>query len=105
MVACAAHTKRYRELAYNANMSIKIQVVVFAGLKDRLGWAEKELELTDGATVADAMKEVVSPELVKGLATAVNREYAKADVELKDGVLSVKLPKAPEAQPRRIEVL
>ena len=60
-----------------------IQVRLFAGLRERAGWAEREL---DGiARVADVWPALgLGPE-PQGLLYAVNREYAEPDRELADG--------------------
>jgi molybdopterin converting factor subunit 1 len=54
-----------------------IRVRLFAGLRERAGVDELELELPDGATVADALErlEPVSGDLP--VVMAVNREYAQ----------------------------
>jgi MoaE-MoaD fusion protein len=60
-----------------------IQVRLFAGLRERAGWRERELEgLTRVADVWPALGLGDEPE---GLLYAVNREYADPDRELEDG--------------------
>jgi MoaE-MoaD fusion protein len=64
---------------------VKVRVRLFAGLRERAGRDELELELPDGARVADALAQVA--ELAPGvsLVLAVNREYASEDVVLHAG--------------------
>jgi len=60
-----------------------IRVRVFAGLRERAGWSEKEL---DGvATVADVWRELELGDEPAGLLYAVNHEYAERDQALADG--------------------
>ncbi|MBA2261822.1 MAG: molybdenum cofactor biosynthesis protein MoaE [Solirubrobacterales bacterium] len=64
---------------------MKVSVRLFAQLRERAGARELELELPDGAVVADALAAV--EELAAGLPVvlAVNREYAPRDAELHAG--------------------
>jgi molybdopterin synthase catalytic subunit len=64
---------------------VKVSVRLFAQLRERAGARELELELPDGAVVADALAAV--EELAAGLPVvlAVNREYAPRDAELHAG--------------------
>ena len=60
-----------------------IRVRLFAGLRERAGWSEREL---DGiARVADVWAALGLGEEPPGLLYAVNREYADAGRELADG--------------------
>jgi molybdopterin synthase catalytic subunit/molybdopterin converting factor small subunit len=60
-----------------------IRVRVFAGLRERAGWSEREL---DGvATVADVWPALGLGDEPAGLLYAVNQEYADRDRELADG--------------------
>jgi molybdopterin synthase catalytic subunit/molybdopterin converting factor small subunit len=60
-----------------------IRVRVFAGLRERAGWSEREL---DGvATVADVWRALGLGDEPAGLLYAVNQEYADRDRELTDG--------------------
>jgi molybdopterin synthase catalytic subunit len=60
-----------------------IRVRVFAGLRERAGWSEREL---DGvATVADVWRALGLGDEPAGLLYAVNQEYADRDRELADG--------------------
>ena len=60
-----------------------IRVRVFAGLRERAGWSEREL---DGvATVADVWPALGLGDEPAGLLYAVNQEYADRDRKLADG--------------------
>ncbi|HWH93528.1 MAG TPA: molybdenum cofactor biosynthesis protein MoaE [Baekduia sp.] len=54
-----------------------MSVRLFAGLRERAGTAELELELPDGARVADALAQVQHLAPGVSLVLAVNREYAQ----------------------------
>jgi molybdopterin synthase catalytic subunit len=60
-----------------------IRVRLFAGLRERAGWAERELEGI--ARVADVWPALKLGEEPQGLLYAVNREYAARDRALADG--------------------
>jgi molybdopterin synthase catalytic subunit len=60
-----------------------IRVRVFAGLRERAGWSEKELEGV--GRVADVWPALGLGEEPPGLLYAVNRAYADRDQELADG--------------------
>jgi molybdopterin synthase catalytic subunit len=62
-----------------------VNVRLFAGLRDRAGAGEVEVELPEGARVADALARLGW--LTDGLSVvmAVNREYAAADTPLTQG--------------------
>lgn len=63
---------------------MRVSVRLFAGLKARAGSDSVELELPDGARVADALRELEW--LSAGRAVlAVNREYATAETALRAG--------------------
>jgi len=59
-----------------------VTVRLFAGLRERAGWARREL---DAATVADVWPALDLGDEPNGLLYAVNREYAERDRELRDG--------------------
>ena len=63
---------------------MKVRVRLFAGLRERAGTDALELELPEGARVADALAAVEG--LAEGLplVLAVNREYAAADAVLSE---------------------
>jgi len=60
-----------------------IRVRVFAGLRERAGWSERELD--DVATVADVWPALGLGDEPAGLLYAVNQEYADRDRKLADG--------------------
>jgi molybdopterin converting factor subunit 1 len=63
---------------------VQITVRVFAGLREQLGLAEREVELHEGATARDVCAALgLNPP--PGLLYAVNKEYAPADTPLSDG--------------------
>jgi molybdopterin synthase catalytic subunit/molybdopterin converting factor small subunit len=64
---------------------VKVSVMLFAGLRERAGSDELELELPDGARVADALARVQHLAPGVSLVLAVNREYADVDVVLHAG--------------------
>jgi MoaE-MoaD fusion protein len=59
-----------------------VTVKVFAGLRERAGWSEREVE---AATVADVWAQLGLGEEPAGLLYAVNREYADKSAPLADG--------------------
>jgi molybdopterin synthase catalytic subunit len=59
-----------------------VQVRLFAGLRERAGWARREVE---AATVADVWPALGLGDEPEGLLYAVNREYAERERELRDG--------------------
>jgi molybdopterin synthase catalytic subunit/molybdopterin converting factor small subunit len=64
---------------------VRIVVKLFAGLRERGGWGERELELPEGARVADVWTPLGLGEEPEGLLYAVNREYAAAERRLSEG--------------------
>jgi len=60
-----------------------IRVRVFAGLRERAGWSEKELDRVE--RVADVWPALGLGEEPPGLLYAVNREYAERERKLNDG--------------------
>ena len=62
-----------------------VTVRLFAGLRERAGRAELELDLPDGARVSDALAAVQDLAAGIPLVMAVNREYAAADAPLAAG--------------------
>jgi MoaE-MoaD fusion protein len=59
-----------------------VTVKVFAGLRERAGWSEREIE---AATVADVWGQLGLGEEPAGLLYAVNQEYADRSAPLSDG--------------------
>jgi molybdopterin synthase catalytic subunit/molybdopterin converting factor small subunit len=64
---------------------MRVTVRLFAGLRERAGSAERELELPDGARVADVWAPLGLGEEPEGLLYAVNKEYAPTPRRLSDG--------------------
>src|SRR5881392_1742496 len=63
-------------------LGMAVTVRLFAGLRERAGWARRELE---AATVADVWPALGLGDEPAGLLYAVNKEYAEREVELADG--------------------
>jgi molybdopterin synthase catalytic subunit/molybdopterin converting factor small subunit len=62
---------------------VTVRVRLFAGLRERAGWSEREL---DGvARVADVWPALELGDEPPGLLYAVNRDYAERERELRDG--------------------
>ena len=59
-----------------------VRVRLFAGLRERAGWSQREV---DAATVADVWPALGLGNEPDGLLYAVNREYAPRDLALADG--------------------
>jgi molybdopterin synthase catalytic subunit/molybdopterin converting factor small subunit len=59
-----------------------VNVRLFAGLRERAGWAQREV---DAATIADVWSALGIGDEPAGLLYAVNKEYAKRDRALADG--------------------
>jgi molybdopterin synthase catalytic subunit len=69
---------------------LQIEVLLFAGLKDRAGVARLTVEVVDGATVADAIAAAGSAtatiwDVPTAIMCAVNEEYQQRDFVLSDG--------------------
>ena len=64
---------------------MQIRVRLFAALRERAGIAERQLELAEGASVADVWRELELGDEPPGIAYARNREYASRDTVLADG--------------------
>jgi molybdopterin synthase catalytic subunit/molybdopterin converting factor small subunit len=60
-----------------------VQVRLFAGLRERAGWSQREVEGVD--TVADVWPTLALGDEPPGLLYAVNHEYADRDRQLADG--------------------
>src|SRR5918996_2154016 len=64
---------------------MRVRVRLFAGLRERAGADERELELSEGARVADVWAPLALGDEPPGLLYAVNKAYADADRPLADG--------------------
>ena len=62
-----------------------VTVRLFAGLRERAGFGSRQLELGDGARVADVWGALGLGDEPAGLLYAVNKAYAAADVALGEG--------------------
>jgi len=67
---------------------MRVRVLYFGVLRERLGGSQEWVGLVEGATVAEVLN-VYRERLVDfpwdSIAVAVNQEYAKADVVLEEG--------------------
>jgi molybdopterin synthase catalytic subunit len=61
---------------------MRIRVRLFAGLREQAGTDEVQIELPDGARVADALAQLKGIARETNVVMAVNREYADADALL-----------------------
>lgn len=71
-------------------MSIEITVRLFATLRQQAGWSQKTLEVEEGTTLRDLLKELESVEDSVELSgrpvyAAVNKEYADTERVLSAG--------------------
>ena len=65
---------------------MRIQVRFFASLRERVGCAERELSLSDGATVADAWSQSAGGNVLSdNVLAAQNMEYVAFSSKLSDG--------------------
>lgn len=64
---------------------MQVSVRLFAGLRERFGSDSLQLELADGASVADALAALSGQVDSSGCLLAVNREYADDDLVLAAG--------------------
>ncbi len=64
---------------------MQVSIRLFAGLRERAGTGARELELREGATVADVWNALDLGDEPPGLLYAVNRRYAATDAKLGEG--------------------
>ncbi len=64
---------------------MRITVRLFAALRETAGWSQREIELTDGAVVADVWPALGLGAEPPGLAYARNREYAERSATVQTG--------------------
>jgi molybdopterin synthase catalytic subunit len=64
---------------------VNVTVRLFAGLRERAGTGERDVELPDGAQVEDVWGALELGERPPGLLYAVNKEYATEHAALADG--------------------
>jgi molybdopterin synthase catalytic subunit/molybdopterin converting factor small subunit len=65
--------------------AVEVTVRLFAGLRERAGFGDRSLELSDGARVADVWPTLGLGDEPRGLLYAVNRAYAPPEQSLADG--------------------
>ena len=53
-----------------------VTIKLFAGLRERAGWSQRDLELPDGSRVGDVWKALAEVERPRGLLYALNKGYA-----------------------------
>jgi len=68
---------------------VRVTVRLFAGLRERAGWSQREIDADRVADVWEALDLGNEPE---GLLYAVNKEYAPVDTELQDGDVVALIP-------------
>jgi molybdopterin converting factor subunit 1 len=76
---------------------MRVHVRLFAILRERAGWRERDIELPDGASIDDAWRHLVSESpalapLRDSIRFARNRAYAATDERLADGDELVLIP-------------
>jgi len=68
---------------------MKVRVLAFAALAQRLGWRSRDVVLSDKACVSDALRALnensTQHENMRGVAYAVNGEYVDLDFVLHEG--------------------
>jgi len=69
---------------------MKVRVLAFAGLAERLGWRETDVDLAEGATAGDALNALAAAhgpiaEARGSIALAVNEAYAPMSRVLEPG--------------------
>jgi molybdopterin synthase catalytic subunit/molybdopterin converting factor small subunit len=68
---------------------VRVTVRLFAGLRERAGWSQKEI---DAASVSDVWQQLDLGNEPDGLLYAVNREYASKEQALADGDVVALIP-------------
>jgi MoaE-MoaD fusion protein len=68
---------------------VRVTVRLFAGLRERAGWSQREI---DAVRVADVWAQLDLGAEPDGLLYAVNREYAPPETELADGDVVALIP-------------
>ena len=71
---------------------MQVSIRLFAGLRERAGTGARELELPDGATLADVWAGLDLGDEPQGLLYAVNRRYAERTTPLADGDVVALIP-------------
>jgi molybdopterin synthase catalytic subunit len=71
---------------------VQVRIRLFAGLRERAGTGARELQLGDGATVADVWPALGLGDEPEGLLYAVNKRYADRAAALADGDVVALIP-------------
>lgn len=67
-------------------LSMQVHVRFFASLRERVGRAEQELSLPEGATVADVWSQAVGENPIPdNMLAAINMEYVASSSDVADG--------------------
>jgi molybdopterin converting factor subunit 1 len=82
---------------------VRVTVRLFAGLRERAGWSEREVDVAR-ATVGDVWAELELGDEPAGLLYAVNHEYAERDRELAEGDEVALIPPVSGGSFRLVEV-
>lgn len=65
---------------------MKVTTKFFASLREQVGFADKQIELDAGATIADAWRVATGQDKLPGnVLMALNMDYAKPDSPVNDG--------------------
>jgi molybdopterin converting factor subunit 1 len=80
---------------------MRVQIRLFAGLRERAGAEQVTLELADGALVGDALTQLQWLTRETSVVMAVNREYATADTALHSGDELALIPPVSGGAPKR----
>ena len=71
---------------------VRVSIRLFAGLRERAGTGARQLELADGATLADVWAGLDLGEEPQGLLYAVNKRYAEPGTALAEGDVVALIP-------------
>ncbi len=80
---------------------MRVQIRLFAGLRDRAGAEQVTLELADGALVSDALTQLQWLTRETSVVMAVNREYATTETQLHSGDELALIPPVSGGAPKR----
>jgi len=65
---------------------MKIRVRLFASLRERLGFTDRDIEVVEGQTIADVWNTIAGHcDLPEDVLSAVNMDYVKPDTVIADG--------------------
>jgi MoaE-MoaD fusion protein len=64
---------------------VLVTIKLFAGLRERAGWSQRDLELPDGSRVGDVWKALELGAQPRGLLYALNKGYADKSAALSEG--------------------